>query len=95
VNDRALSELFVAIADYANARGVKGPGFLEFDGPEGLRCQLNATPKEQHAVPPYSCALLARGMPLGIVDPYGGALAYVGDWTEDKLIRVFKAGAAA
>lgn len=59
----AISELFVAIADYAGARGIKGPGLLEFDGPEGLQCKLNATPDEKESIPPYACAILCRGWP--------------------------------
>jgi len=88
----AMSELFVAIADYCNGLGIKGPGMLRFDGPSKLKCKLNATGEKQENLPPYSCLIESGGWPVGVIDPYGGVVSPINGWTEDKLIVAFNAG---
>ncbi len=88
--DRPLSELFVAFADYCMRRGIGGEGIHEIDGPDGLKVTMNSTREPHGALPAFHAAIMARGWPIAVINPYGGDLLCLTEWDEAKLIDAFK-----
>jgi len=76
-----LSTTFLAIADYAKARGhapIKGKLYhVKLD--ERWEFWVNATDKPQEVegseIRPYECYVKFNGWPAGIFTPYGGTFA--------------------
>ena len=95
-----MSEAFLALAEYAEAIGAaplnQHPACWERDIDERWGVALNAHPEQHEAkgvsVPPFHAAIFWRGWYVGLLTPYGGAIAAHPDGAlEDRFIADVRA----
>ena len=100
--ERPLSAMFVAIADYALRQGVKSinalPGCWEQQIDEQWWIAVNGhreecLTSEGTAVPGFSAYVKYNGWPAGFVDPYGGTFAAGEGANEDTFLAALKGAA--
>tara|TARA_R100001244_G_scaffold2541_1_gene3943 strand:+ start:14333 stop:14635 length:303 start_codon:yes stop_codon:yes gene_type:complete len=93
--DGGISELFMAFADWANARGVAdfdGPGLWKAETDE-WEVEFNRSRAEVDGVPPYSAKLIGKKLfHIALINPTGGIIG--GGANEDAMIRHFKEAAS-